>query len=62
MLDFFDVHRPGDIASIQENVSGNGPSKKTAKSKKASSSDSTDKQSEGVVYKVVHKAQAYITD
>lgn len=45
------VYRPGDIARIEENVSGNGPTKKSVKTKKADTTTTSVRQGEGVVYK-----------
>ncbi|KAI0050286.1 P-loop containing nucleoside triphosphate hydrolase protein [Auriscalpium vulgare] len=45
--------RPGDLARIEENVSGNGPPRKSVKSKKSvAGSDIQSRSAEGVVYKV----------
>lgn len=46
--------RPGDLARIEENVAGSGPTKKAAKAKKPIANEvvRNGKGVEGVVYKV----------
>jgi hypothetical protein len=48
------MHRPGDLARIEENVSGSGSSRKSSKSKTSSDTNVSGfgTHGEGVVFKV----------